>query len=70
MNALVLELTPSTSGWYFASTAVWRARFFEPRVVASRPTEDEDLTAAAPLGYGADRRLRTAAPHSRISLLA
>ncbi len=71
MSVQVLELTPSTSGWYFASAAAWRGRLAEPRITrAPRPPEPELDAAPALLGYGPDGRLRSSSPRPRLWFLA
>ena len=71
MNVQVLELTPSTSGWYFATAyAAWRGRLLAPRVTMPRLPEESVQTSPALLGYGADGRPRPVPPRSRICFLA
>jgi hypothetical protein len=71
MSALVIELTPSTSGWYFASAAAWRGRLSEHRLLPTRPPEEEEVAACpGALGYGADGRPRPTPSRSRVSFLA
>ena len=71
MTVQVLELTPSTSGWYFASAAAWRGRLAAPRSVAvARPPEGDLDPTPAVLGYGPDGRLRSSPPRPRIWFLA
>ncbi|HTX55356.1 MAG TPA: hypothetical protein VMD08_18280 [Candidatus Baltobacteraceae bacterium] len=70
MTVQVLELTPSTSGWYFASAAAWRGRLFAPRLVTPRLPDAELDPAPALLGYGPDGRLRPTPARPRVWFLA
>jgi hypothetical protein len=70
MVAEVLDLTPSMTGWYYAS--VFRPQF---QAREARPTQRTTPIPVAPadpvcLGYGADGRPRSASLRPRIWYLA
>jgi hypothetical protein len=65
----ILELRPSTAGWYFPADVAPARTMAAPGPRAKTPVPP-DPGAGAFLGYGPDGRLRRAAPRSRLSLLA
>ena len=70
MVTQVLDLTPSMTGWYFASASVPR---LQPRDTQSPPIADcsgGDPLEAVCLGYGPDGRVRVASARSRFLCFA
>lgn len=70
MLVQVLELTPSTAGWYYAPPAVAVAVPRPPRRASPSPSIVQLPDLPGTLGYGPDGRLRKATARPSIWLLA
>jgi hypothetical protein len=70
MLVQVLELTPSTAGWYYAPAAAPVAVPRPPRAAPPPATILQLPDLPGTLGYGPDGRLRKATARPRVWLLA
>lgn len=68
--ASVLEMTPSTRGWYYASPRGPDVSRTDPRLSWPPSRPGEGLVDAAVMAYGPDARIRLAPARPRIWLLA
>jgi hypothetical protein len=69
MVSQVIELTPSSAGWYYAPASSPVAWTRTPRPSPSPPTVVQLPDLSGLLGYGPDGRLRKATPRPRVWFL-